>query len=141
MRIYSLFFAITIIIADVSFGAATENKNRFTLVTKYEGVQTIYIDSDSIVRDKDITQAKIINIFVKGGTLYNGYKAKYPSREPSFTTWTMTFDCSKLRAKVKDIQLYDDKQNFIDRLSADDRWNQLQTKNDTDKNLFKSLCR
>lgn len=142
MKIYGFFFALIIILASPSFGIADDNtKNRFTLVAKEEGVQYLYIDNKSIVRAKGTTQCIMVNQFIKNGKLYNMYKAKYPSYEPSFATWTMIFDCARLRAKVADMKLYDKKKNLIDKLPLDDRWNQLQIKNEADKNLYDTLCK
>jgi ASC-1-like (ASCH) protein len=141
MQVAVLFFALIMVLAASSFGTASDKQAGFKTMAKEEGVQILYIDEKSIVRSKDIAQGTMINQFIKGGKLYTAFRTKYPSSEPSFTTWTVMFDCSKLRAKVSDMKLYDAKNKLIDRLPLDDRWNQLQIKNETDKNLYNTLCK
>jgi hypothetical protein len=142
MKLFWTSFLLLSICLSVAFAEGVdEYNNRFKLVGKEEGEQTLYVDINTITRNKNITHVYMINRLIKGGKLYNAYKSKYPALEPSFCISDMTFDCSKIRTKVTELQLYDDKQNMIDTFKLNGRWNQLRIKSAIDNNFYNILCK
>lgn len=125
-----------------AFGAGiSEFNKKYEFITEEHGVQRLYLDTKNIIRDNNIAKINMINLFIKGGKLYQVYKSQFPKQSPSHAISKMEFNCKSMEMRVNEFKLYNNADEIITSYSIDKKWTQVQIKNMTDKFIFETACK
>lgn len=119
----------------------TEFNKKYKFVAEDPGVQRLYLDTKTIVKNKHIATIAVINLFIKDGKLYKAYKSKFPKQKPSHSISEMELNCERMQIRVKEFKLYNSADEIIANYSVDKKWNQVQIKNTSDKLIFETACK
>lgn|GEM_PF-7093701 len=118
-----------------------EFDKKYEFIKEDPGEQRLYIDANKTTKKKNIASTATVSLLIKGGKLYQAFKAKLPEQNPSYSISEMDIDCSGLKIMPKELTLYNAKNIIIGNYSFDRKWNLVQIKNTTDKIILDTVCK
>ena len=112
-------FFYLFILYSYAFAAEITEFNKNIICWEDPGVQRLYLDTKTIVKNKHIATIAVINLFIKDGKLYKAYKSKFPKQKPSHSISEMELNCERMQIRVKEFKLYNSADEIIANYSVD----------------------